>query len=380
MNGTQTLMIAILVVFTADAVLLSAMILLKTVHRHIVQNQAGRRREYLLMLSRHLASPNHTVPIGRRIAEDPAFLDAVIDLRNAVAGPAVDRLSGILGGSGIVERQSARLRRRFPLGRRLQAAVFLAELGDESSVAILLEHLSDQEPEIRIQCARGLSRMQWTPGIDAIVARLSVETPWVRARFADTLIGFGNKATWPLLAYIRFNHRFETEGPAAAIRTLATIGDIQAGPVLIEILGEAEDPEVQIALVEALGSVGGPHAHTILGERLQSGDWRLRAKAGSALGDIGDPSAIPTLFHSLEDENWWVRRNSASAMARLPGGIPALYAALKIDDAFAKDAAAEALADAGELIAARQRVQDGGGSGQDRLLLSHMHGDITVQA
>jgi HEAT repeat protein len=267
----------------------------------------------------------------------------------------------------------ARLRSRFPLGRRLRAAVSLAEIGDESTARVLVEHLSDREPEIRIQCARGLVRIKDTAAIDAILERFDLEEPWVRARFADTLVGFGSKATWPLVAYIRVNLRHsDNDGVVEAIRVLGVIGDRDVGPTLAGVLRVASDPEVLIATIEALGLVGGPLAIRPLRAAVQSADWRLRAKAATSLGQIGDPSVNPLLARSLEDANWWVRRNSAAALAALQGGTDLLHHALSSDDEFARDAAAEALADCGVLAAAREREERGAATAEDAALLAHM--------
>ena len=75
--------------------------------------------------------------------------------------------------------------------------------------------------------------MQYTAAIDPILERLALEHPWVRARFADTLVGFGTKATWPLVAYIRVNLGHDgNRGVIEAIRVLGTIGWIVAGTVV----------------------------------------------------------------------------------------------------------------------------------------------------
>jgi len=305
----------------------------------------------------------------------------VIDLRNIVSGTEIETLAGIVDRVGLRKRQVARLRRRFPLGRRLRAAVSLAEIGDESTAAVLIEHLDDREREVRIQCARGLGRMQYTAAIDPILERLGREHPWVRARFADTLVGFGAKATWPLIAYIRVNlGHDENVGVIEAIRILKNLGDGEAGPPIAGVLRAADDPEVQIAAVEALGVVGGPLAIAPLLDALRSPDWRLRAKAATSLGEIGDPSVAAALSAGLEDENWWVRRNSAAALNLLPGGDDSLIAALGSDDRFARDAAAEALADSGALGAARDRAEIGQATEADGILIDYVTAQEAVPA
>ena len=218
---------------------------------------------------------------------------------------------------GMARHQEMRLRRRRPIGHRLRAAVALAEMGEESTAPLLIEYLEDPEPEIRIQCARGLGRMKHTAAIDAILERFSIEEPWVRARFADTLVGFGARATWPLIAYIRVNlGHDENVGVIEAIRVLGTIGDPEAGPTLASILRKTTDPEVALAAIEAMGMVGGPLSIRPLKYTLRSPDWRLRAKSATSLGQIGDPSVNLALARGLEDANWWVRRNERGRSGR----------------------------------------------------------------
>jgi len=377
MNGTTIGVIAVAVVLIVDVVLLLGLVTMKTVNRRRAQSYNLRRAEYVATLSRCLASPGSNHPIDGRAADDDAFLDAVIDMRNIVTGHEIETLAGIVDGLGLARRQEARLRSRFPLGRRLRAAVSLAEIGDETTATVLIEHLSDREPEIRIQCARGLGRMQHTAAIDAILERLDLEEAWVRARFADTLVRFGAKATWPLVAYIRVNLRHhDNEGVVEAIRVLGLIGDREVGPTLAGVLRVASDPEVAIATIEALGVVGGPLAIRPLKATFRSTDWRLRAKSATSLANIGDPSINPLLARGLEDANWWVRRNSAAGLASLPGGNEALVKAIGSDDPFARDAAAEALADCGALAAAREREEAGLATAEDSLLLSHMSGRV----
>jgi HEAT repeat protein len=379
MNEPAIGLMALAVVFTLAIVMLLALVILKAVHRRRSTRRRHRRARYLSLISRHLSTKATAEQLDGSVVDDDAFLDALIDIRNVVSGREIDTLAGIIDGVGLARRQEARLRSRFPLGRRLRAAVSLAEIGDETTAPVLIEHLSDREPEIRIQCARGLGRMQHEPAIDAILERLGLEAPWVRARFADTLVGFGPKATWPLVAYIRASLGHDhNDGVVEAVRVLGVIGDREVGPSLAGILRVATDPEVRIAAIEALGMVGGPLAIRPLKYTFRSPDWRLRAKSATSLGHIGDPSVNRVLASGLQDSNWWVRRNSASALAALPGGDEQLFLAIGSDDPFARDAAAEALADCGALAAARERNDAGQATDSDRLLLDHVGSGLQV--
>lgn len=373
MDTTKIGLIAVGLVLGIDLLLLIGLVTLKAVHRHRSKRHEERRARYLVLLSRHLSFKHHTDPFPADAADNEAFLDAVIDMRNIVTGVEIETLAGIMDRVGLVQHQAARLRRRFWVGRRLRAAVALAELGEESTAPVLIEFLDDPEPEIRIQCARGLGRIKHTAAIDAILERFSFEEPWVRARFADTLVAFGAKATWPLVAYIRVNMGHDdNRGVIEAIRVLGTIGDREVGPTLAGVLRIASDVEVALATIESLGLVGGPMAIPPLSSSLGSSDWRVRAKAATSLGQIGDPSVNLSLASCLEDPDWWVRRNSAAALASLPEGSDLLFAAIGSADRFARDAAAEALANSGDLTAARERIANGAGSDLDRLLVDYV--------
>ncbi len=113
---------------------------------------------------------------------------------------------------------------------------------------------------------------------------------------------------------------------------------------------------------------------------LHSPDWRVRAKAATAIGMIGDSSAADELAHALQDQAWWVRRNSAGALAMMRDGVPLLYQALTSPDAFARDAAAEALEDIGELAKARAAHATGEASNDQLRLLRHMRSVSVVPA
>jgi HEAT repeat protein len=369
----QASVIAVAVVFIVAAALLVAVVTLKWVHRRRVERSNSRRAQYVRLISQHLADPGSVTTLTQRQSEDDAFIDAVIDVRNTVVGSSVDRLEGLVDRAGLISLQSTRLRSRFPLGRRLRAVVSLAEIGDISAAEVLIDHLSDHEPEVRIQCARGLARMHHTPAIDEILERFNQETPWVRSRYADTLQSFGKTAAWPLAAFIRVNHAHaDNVGVPEAARVLGKIGEREVGPELAELLYTVKDIEVAVAIIECLGDIGGHAALRPLRRTFMSDEWRLRAKTAAALGEIGDPSVNPMLYMGLSDPSWWMRRNCAASLARLPGGIDFLYDALDSTDTYARDSAAESLADVGELIESKIRVEEGTAEPRHLRLIEHM--------
>lgn len=378
MTGFEILRLSVIIIFSVNALLLVVLLAAKGLHRRREKAHARRRSAYIAVLSQHLSGPETRVSFGKNIAEDQAFLDAVIDIRTVLNGEEAAAITAIVDRYGVSDQQGQRLSSRISRGRKVRAAVALAELADESAAPVLLEHLDDSQPEVRIQCARGLARMRWTPAIAVILDRLEKETPWVRSRFADSLTSFGSAATWPLVRYIRVNHRLSPHAVPTAIRTLAAIGDPEAINPTVEILDESTDIEIQLAAVETLGVLGVGADIYPIEKAARSEDWRLRAKAAKALGDVQDEAIMPTLTIGLHDANWWVRRNAAGALASTRAGIDVLYSAVLSDDSYARDAAVEALGDIGEVIAARDRIGAGQAATRDFELIEYVDGKSVV--
>lgn len=371
MSGSEIALLSVFVSTIIASALLLSVIVVKAVHRRRMRSFERRYAAYLRLLAQQIAvkNPRRRLEIG--VVTDPAFLDALIDLRQTVKGPEVEKLDGLVDELDLVAHQERLLHRRWPPTKRFRAAVALAEMGDDSSADTLIGALDDRHPEIRVQAARGLARMGHRPAIDHILQRLGSETPWVRARFGDTLIRFGNAATELLVRYLRAGAALaDPEGAVEAIRILGSAGDPEAGPALLDTLLHATHPEVRLAATAALGRVGGPTAAPVVLAAFDTEGWMLRTRAAHALGELGDPIALPRLEQALSDSDWWVRRNAAAALAKLPGGITLLYASLASKDAFARDAAAEALAAVGALAESRRRAEAGLARADDLRLLA----------
>ncbi len=381
MTPFQAAVVVAVMVFAVGLVLLIGVVALKLSRRRRATAHNIRHGEYLRAISQHIVAPGSIPPFTAHEAGDDAFIDAVIALRSTLEGDGIEQLSGVIDRTGLIEQQAAKLRSLFPLGRRLRAVVALAEIGDVRAARLLLHHLNDRVPEIRVQSARGLARMRYTSAIDVILDRFEGESRWVQTRFAESLALFGRDAVWPLVAFIRVHHQHDNKkGITEIIRVLGIVGDSEAGPALAELLYTAEDVEIRLAIIDSLGLIGGPLALRPLRRMIQSEDWRIRAKTVRAFGLIGDPSINPILREHLLDPSWWVRRNSAAALRDLPGGVELLYEALDFTDAYARDAAAEALADAGELVAAQDRLEAGLGTERDFQLVGYMQASVGVQS
>ena len=185
MSLIEPIQFATLVVLVLNALGVAALIILKAINRSRRRRAEARKRSHMRLISRHVAFEHSTDPVPAKAATDPAFIDALIDVRNALAGSDLEKLERLVARHGVVDELVSDLRRSFPKVKRLRAAMALAELADDEAVPVLLEHLDDREPEIRVQAARGLGRMKWTPP-STPSSPGSAWRPRGCARFADT--------------------------------------------------------------------------------------------------------------------------------------------------------------------------------------------------
>ena len=131
----------------------------------------------------------------------------------------------------------------------------------------LLTQLNDPDPKNRRGAAYVLGTKGGAGVAEALVARLTDENAMVRKWVADALGRLGD---------------------AAALEALATA------------LAQDSDPDVRMAMAEAIGLLDS-RANSALVAALTDSDFRVQAAAAAALERIGDSSVIASL------ERWLVR-------------------------------------------------------------------------
>ncbi len=101
----------------------------------------------------------------------------------------------------------------------------------------------------------------------------------------------------------------------------------------------------RLALVAAIGRLGGPAETGLLAPFLGDRDHRVRANAVEALAAIGSEEAIVLLIPALQDPDHRVQANAVRALAGVEGtSIPRLLRALALDgEVWNRDAALHAL-------------------------------------
>jgi HEAT repeat protein len=152
-----------------------------------------------------------------------------------------------------------------PIGFRLFAPIFLAEIG-EPAVDPLIEALKDDTREVRFVAALALGRIGDTRALDPLIEALQDEC---------------------------------SGGRGGAAIALGQIGDVRAIDPLITALQDL-DETVQPKVVEALTEIGEPAVDPLI-EALNDKNARVRLAAAEALGKIGGSKATEALMAARGD-------------------------------------------------------------------------------
>lgn len=349
----------ILVVTTGlSAALTVTLAVIKYTHRAVQRYRGVRTAYYTTAIGEMLSRRVLPSRPRRGWAEDPLFHDAVADYRLMLTGQDRAFVDALIQRLGIDDILVARTRRKLGRSSRLRALSSLVNLADRSHRAVFESLIDDRNPHVRVNAVRGLARIG---AIDAIPRILDVALrvkPWEAARTADALVEMGPAAVQAVVDWIdreRSKPAPSVDVVSLACRLLGLIGDPEAEPVLISLLGSSV-PEWRISAASALEHTGTDAATEPIRIALHDDDWRVRARAATAAGAMPDPVFVEEVAQLLTDEKWWVRQNAATALARLPGGTDRLLAALDSPDHFAADAALNQLTASGALTRLRPQT------------------------
>jgi HEAT repeat protein len=198
-------------------------------------------------------------------------------------------------------------------GRRCNAALMLARLGDERGLAIIIGELQDTTPR-----PTNLKKSDGRPDSEGQIRQ--------DRYYAALLLGkLGKTEAVPALMQATTDKSINYQ---AAI-SLGEIGDKSAVPALRKMA--ADFPDQRLWAGYALAAVGEPEGFEILDNvALSDRLWTERRHAVEALGKIGNPKTLRTLTKALQDEHVNVRVSAAIALGKIgdPGAIPALTAGL----------------------------------------------------
>ena len=232
---------------------------------------------------------------------------------------------------------------------REAAAVALGEIGDAGAVAALMADFADADKVVRRSIATSLGKLGDARAVGPLIAAFEDPIGDIRQAAADAVERLGYCAIEQLTVALQAPNR---QTRAAAAKVL--VGVLTSGRPLEAGVGS--------------GAVGS------LVECLRSRDAVLRQAAARMLGKIGDDSAIDALVTALSSESLDMVQTAGEALAMLrwqpdrtaagaaywasqtrfdkclemgPVATPSLIAALRDRHQAARDAAAQALVQAG---------------------------------
>lgn len=119
-----------------------------------------------------------------------------------------------------------------------------------------------------------------------------------------------------LLRALRSHPILETRVRAAWI--LGKRREVQAAPVLMEVLATTGDSELKEATIVSLGQIGDRRVIPLLLVLARTGPLAVRLKAVEILGEMGDASIIEQLSTlAREDPNEIVRREAERSLKKI---------------------------------------------------------------
>jgi HEAT repeat protein len=179
----------------------------------------------------------------------------------------------------------------------------LAGSGTAAELPVVLEFLNDASPVVRAEA------------LAAAAVLLDPKQP-------------DGRAVEPLVAALR-DSRPSTPERARIALLLGQTGAPRAAPILADLL-TAQDGELRIAAIDALGTLAAPTADRSLVEMLTSHDTRSRLHAAIALSKAGGARARDSLLACLDQSYELDRAAVFTALAGILARVPSLDSVAKL--------------------------------------------------
>ena len=173
---------------------------------------------------------------------------------------------------------------------RIHMSLVLAKLADRRAVPALVPLLGDPDPEVASMAAFALGRIGGPDALGALVGGLGLGSGARRDTLGDAIARFDRPAIGPLTHALSIGTRDVREHAAAV---LGFIGSAESAPALAAALADA-DAGVRLAALIALGHVRGEVADAAIGAAAGSDDPRLRILASRLTADRTRPRAART--------------------------------------------------------------------------------------
>ncbi len=212
----------------------------------------------------------------------PLFLRALTDASPAVQERAAMCLGKLRDYSAVPELLERLQNAEAPVEDRRMAVHLLGNIGDPSSVPVLLQLLEEETP-LRSDIVEALGSMKTREAVPALMRVMQAA---------------GGQQDFPLMA--------------KTVTALGMIGDASALAQLMEGL-DLPDVDVHAAAIEAVGAIAGPAVIPVLVKELEGFGWE---SAAHALGNIGGQKAVDALSRMIESDDADRSRVALDALAQ----------------------------------------------------------------
>ncbi len=271
-----------------------------------------------------------------------------------IGAPAVPTLTGLIDGSDKKYAEWAESENRLPAGYASKAAIVLADIGDPSSIPVLVKALSWKDPNdnavyanlVRGKAAEALGRLRAKEAAAPLAASLaSIDDANMRALFAMALAHIDDKSVIPKMEAAIKNPKEKWPRREETIGGLAMFADNKEKP-LFEAVQKQETAEFAVKECMADETEETPEAKDARCKKdgaervkymvdalalLQAGDdckddakcWigklkdpnqKIRERAAYTLGKIATPDVVDPLLAAGKDQVTQVRRAAYIAL------------------------------------------------------------------
>lgn len=205
---------------------------------------------------------------------------------------------------------------------RAAAAEVLGVLPHPGSASALGRVLEDPEPSVRAAAALALGSSDGADASLFLLGHLDDGDPEVRHAVISALEDLGDaRAVVPLIGRIQ-----EPRAPLRrqAIAALGTLGDARASSALIVALSDA-DATVRAAAATSLGKLHFAEAVWSLGALLETeSDPDVQTAVLNALGAIGSPGSVEAILGASSRRRWSGARIERALASAGEGAVPSL--------------------------------------------------------
>lgn len=205
----------------------------------------------------------------------------------------------------------------------------------------LIEALTDNDPEIRFEAAKGLRYSKDPRTLQPFIECLHDSNQEVRKEAAEGLRRRNDPKIFNVFLDALDDNYFRVRWTAAC--ALGEIGNPEAKERLLQTLKDDNKDVREIAAI-SLGRLG-IEANNDLNSLSKSNDSRLRGAAATGMGETKDGKNFDSLIKALKDPNAEVRRKAAEALCKYkdPRALDSLIAILNDSNSSVRKKALRAL-------------------------------------